>query len=149
MLFGTRINNVVPMPKTSQKIDIQKLVPNKCLLVRTHPKSQRNDWLLRRFRRYYYYYYCLSVQRPGKHWLASMLKHLDRFRHYVNQLFNWFTVLSCFNQDWFIEICAWSEIGAWVVEKPNPLRTLLLTCSGRQLSKRCPMSRHTLGTSLH
>ena len=46
MLFGTRINNVVPMPKTSQKIDIQKLVPSKCLLVRTHP--QRNDWLLRR-----------------------------------------------------------------------------------------------------
>ena len=58
----------------------------------------------------------------------SGFKHLDFFRHYVIPTIvlrsNWLAILGCFNQDWFIEICAWSEIGAWVVEKPQVIRDL-------------------------
>ena len=52
---------------------------------------------------------------------------MDRFRHHVIPAialhFNWHTILSCFNQD-FYRVCAWSEIGAWVVEKPQVIRDL-------------------------
>ena len=53
------------------------------ILVRTQPRSQRNDWLLRRFRRY-----CLSVQRQGNHWLASMQER-QSWRHPQSQRNDW------------------------------------------------------------
>jgi len=51
---------------------------------------------------------------------------LDIFRHYVIPTialrFNWLTLLDLFNHDWITEICTWSEIGAWVMEKPQVIR---------------------------
>ena len=65
----------------------------------------------------------ISSVNVGLSW--SWFKHLDRFRHYVIPTivlrFNWLTILSCFNQDCF---CAWSEIGAWVAEKPQVISDL-------------------------
>ena len=53
---------------------------------------------------------------------------MDLFRHYaiptIALRFHWFTIIGLFNHDWIIEICAWSEIGAWVVEKPQVIRDL-------------------------
>ena len=109
------------------------------MAVYSHPQSQRNDWLLRRFRR-------LSVQRKDNHWFASMdlfcdilslcclvqghlvLRHFDH-APFCPATFCLNDVLSCDNlaDDIFV-LLRWARFRGFYYSDIQSHRALFVSC---------------------